>query len=294
MAFNLEDKIKWSELAPSLQKKFTDIDSIIKAEHDKTINQMSNVRTTISRVAPSNPINDKELWADEKYRVLRAFSEDFWEFTRAGWASPGTPAPDPGRENPDTPDIPITPAVPTKHEITFLNAQLSAFGGTINPGPEADNGDFWCYSFIGTNPKAHIKIEKNLSTNNSSDLLAYILIAIGQNSEINHKEKANGTAIKIDGSNSPSVVEIDIPVSTNQYIVFDVESKFTQLTQINPGDIAPENSFFIKYDKTQYPYVYPVSTLGESITEADKPTPPFNTVNGTVTITITCSDVRLV
>lgn len=294
MAFNLEDKIKWSELAPSLQKKFTDIDSIIKAEHDKTINQMSNVRTTISRVAPSNPTNDKELWADEKYRVLRAFSEDFWEFTRAGWASPGTPAPDPGRENPITPDIPITPAVPTKYEVTFLNAQLSAFGGTINPGSEVDAGFGWVFSFIGTNPKAHIKIEKNLSTNNSSDLLAYILIAIGQNSDINSREKANGTVIKIDGSNSQRVIDIDVPVSTNQYIVFDVESMFTQLTQINPGDIASPDGPFVKYDKTQYPYSYPVSRLGAAITPADKPVPPFNTVNGTVTITITCSDVRLI
>lgn len=294
MAFNLEDKIKWSELAPSLQKKFTDIDSIIKAEHDKTINQMSNVRTTISRVAPSNPTNDKELWADEKYRVLRAFSDNFWEFTRAGWATHGTPAPDPGRENPDIPDIPIKPAVPTKYEITFLNAQLTAFGGTINPGSEVDNGDFWVYSFIGTNPKAHIKIEKSLSTNNSSDLLAYILIAIGQNADINHKEKSNGTTIKIDGSNSPSVIEFDVPVSANQYIVFDVESMYTKLTQIFPGDIAPENSYFVKFDQTQYPYVYPVSSLGEAITDADKPVPPFNTVNGTVTITITCSDVRLI
>lgn len=294
MAFNLEDKIKWSELAPSLQKKFTDIDSIIKSEHDKTINQMSDVRTTISRVAPSNPTNNKELWADEKYRVLRAFSSDFWEFTRAGWAAPGTAAPDPGRENPIVPDIPITPPVPTKYEVTFLTAQLSAFGGTINPGSDVDNGFGWVFNYIGTSPKAHIKIEKNLSTNNSSDLLAYILIAIGQNSEINHKEKANGTAIKIDGSNSQRVIDIDIPVSTEQYIVFDVESMFTQLTQINPGDIAPENSFFVKYDKTQYPYVYPVSTLGGSITEADKPVPPFATVNGTIKITITCSEVRLV
>lgn len=294
MAFNLEDKIKWSELAPSLQKKFTDIDSIIKAEHDKTINQMSNVRTTISRVAPSNPTNDKELWADEKYRVLRAFSDNFWEFTRAGWAAPGTPAPDPGRENPDTPDIPITPAVPTKHEITFLNAQLTAFGGTINPGSEADNGYGWVYSFIGTNPTAHIKIEKSLSTDNSSDLLAYILIAIGQNSDINSREKANGTVVKIDGSNSQRVIDIDVPVSTEQYIVFDVESMFTQLTQINPGDIASPDGPFVKYDKTQYPYVYPVSSLGSALTPADKPIPPFNTVNGTITITITCSDVRLI
>lgn len=294
MAFNLEDKIKWSELAPSLQKKFTDIDSIIKAEHDKTINQMSNVRTTISRVAPQNPINDKELWADEKYRVLRAFSDNFWEFTRAGWAAPGTPAPDPGRENPETPDIPITPSVPTRHEVTFLNAQLTAFGGTINPGSEVDNGYGWVYSFIGISPTAHIKIEKNLTTNNSSDLLAYILIAIGQNNDINSREKANGTVVKIDGSNTQRVIDIDIPVSTDQYIVFDVESMFTQLTQINPGDIASPDGPFIKYDQTQYPYVYPVSSLGAALTPADKPVPPFNTVNGTVTITITCSDVRLI
>lgn len=294
MAFNLEDKIKWSELAPSLQKKFTDIDSIIKTEHDKTINQMSNVRTTISRSAPANPTNDKELWADEKYRVLRAFSDNFWEFTRAGWARPGSEAPDPGRENPEVPEIPIIPVDPQKYEVTFLNAQLTAFGGTINPGSEIDAGFGWVFNFIGTDPKAHIKIEKNLSTNNESDLLAYILIAIGQNSDINSREKANGTVIKIDGSNTQSVIELDVPVSTNQYIVFDVESMFTQLTQINPGDIASSDGPFIKYDKSQYPYSYPVSTLGTAITPADKPTPPFDTVNGTITITITCSDVRII
>ena len=300
MAFNLEDKIKWSELAPSLQKKFTDIDSIIKAEHDKTINQMSNVRTTISRVAPSNPTNNKELWADEKYRVLRAFSDNFWEFTRAGWAAPDTPAPDPGRENPEIPDIPITPSVPTKYEVTFLTAQLTAFGGVVNPGPEVDDGfGGWMFNYLGKDPstlKAHIKIEKNLTTNNSSDLLAYILIAIGPNSAADggHLERANGTAIKIDGSNSPQVIDIDVPVSVDQFIIFDVESMFIKLTsKIQPGDIASEQGPFIKFDKTQYPYSYPVSTLGTAITPADKPIPPFATVNGTVKITITCSDMRI-
>lgn len=293
MAFNLEDKIKWSELAPSLQKKFTDIDSIIKAEHDKTINQMHNIRTTISRSAPSNPTNDKEIWADEKYRVMRAFSDNFWEFTRAGWSAPGTAPPDPARENPVIPEIPITPTVPSKYEVTFLNAHLTAFDGTINPGAEIDNGFGWVFSFIGTNPKAHIKIEKSLSTDNPLDLLAYILIAIGQNSDINSREKANGTVIKIDGSNSQNIIDIDVPVSTDQYIVFDVESKFTQLTQINPGDVASSDGPFIKYDKIQYPYSYPISTLGPAVLPTDKPIPPFATVNGTITITITCSDVRI-
>ena len=294
MAFNLEDKIKWSELAPSLQKKFTDIDSIINSEYKNTINQMSNVRTTISRVAPSNPTNNQELWADEKYRVLRSFSSNFWEFTRAGWAKPGSAPADPGRDNPDIPDIPITPSVPTKYEVTFLTAELTASGGTINPGPEVDGGyGFWIFSFVGTNPKAHIKIEKSLSTDNSSDLLAYILIAIGKNSEINHRQMANGTAIKIDGSNTQSVIEMDVPISDDIYIIFDIESMYTKLTQINPGDIAMKFGPFIKFDTTQYPYVYPVSSLGSSIQESDKPIPPFATVNGTVKITITCSDFRI-
>lgn len=288
MAFNPEDKIKWTELAPSLQKKFTDIESIIKTDHSNTITQMSDTRTTISRIAPQNPVNNKEIWADEKYRVMRAFSENFWEFTRAGWAEPGTKPIDPDRETPPQPPIDIKPATPTRKEVTFLTAKLTSFGGQINPSSDITEGtNSWMYRVLGTEPKCTIAITKTLSSS-SDDLLAYILIAIGKNGAT--KDTFTGTAIKIDGTNNPSTITIDVPLTDDQCVTFDIESLYTTITQFNPSDIVADD--FTKFDTTQYPYVYPVSKLGTAITPADKPVPPFVAPQGTIEISITCSDVR--
>ena len=88
-AFNEEDKVKWSELSPSLQAKFDELEDM---RYSLTVNSQDRIRTTrltISRIAPTKPSNNADLWIDEKYRIARAFTEYNWEFTRAAWATSG-------------------------------------------------------------------------------------------------------------------------------------------------------------------------------------------------------------
>ena len=87
--FNEEDKVKWSELSPSLQARFTELEDM---RHSLTVNSQDRIETTrltISRIAPTKPSNNADLWIDEKYRIARAFTEYNWEFTRAAWATSG-------------------------------------------------------------------------------------------------------------------------------------------------------------------------------------------------------------
>ena len=87
--FNEEDKVKWSELSPSLQARFAELEDM---KHSLTVNSQDRIETTrltISRIAPTKPSNNSDLWIDEKYRIARAFTENNWEFTRAAWATSG-------------------------------------------------------------------------------------------------------------------------------------------------------------------------------------------------------------
>ena len=87
--FNEEDKVKWSELSPSLQARFAELEDM---RYSLTVNSQDRIKTTrltISRIAPTKPANNADLWIDEKYRIARAFTENNWEFTRAAWATSG-------------------------------------------------------------------------------------------------------------------------------------------------------------------------------------------------------------
>ena len=79
-------KVKWSEISPSLQAKFTDLENKIGSKAKGGMEEIDSARITIGKHAPLNPQNDKELWVDTRYRVLRGYSEDYWEPTRAAWS----------------------------------------------------------------------------------------------------------------------------------------------------------------------------------------------------------------
>ena len=87
--FNEEDKVKWSELSPSLQNRFKELEMMKTSLSTVSIGRIETTRINISRVAPSKPSNNSDLWIDEKYRIARAFTENNWEFTRAAWATSG-------------------------------------------------------------------------------------------------------------------------------------------------------------------------------------------------------------
>lgn len=106
MPWNLEDKVKWTELTPSLQKKFKGVEDSANSIAKFGSDQLSNARLSVSKVTPIAPLNNYDLWIDEKYRIGRAFTEDNWEFTRAAWANgSGVPSNPPASEgNPPPPD----------------------------------------------------------------------------------------------------------------------------------------------------------------------------------------------
>ena len=87
--FNEEDKVKWSELSPSLQNRFKELEMMKTSLTTSSIGRIETTRINISRVAPAKPSNNSDLWIDEKYRIARAFTENNWEFTRAAWATSG-------------------------------------------------------------------------------------------------------------------------------------------------------------------------------------------------------------
>ena len=87
--FNEEDKVKWSELSPSLQNRFKELEMMKSSLSTVSIGRIETTRINISRVAPAKPSNNSDLWIDEKYRIARAFTENNWEFTRAAWATSG-------------------------------------------------------------------------------------------------------------------------------------------------------------------------------------------------------------
>lgn len=119
MSFNFEDKVTWDELAPSLQAKFKKLQDKIKTDTTLAKYRLADNRITISRYSPQNPINNKDLWIDEKYRIARVFTENYWEFTRCGWASSNlSPANDPNQSDDDI-HIDVPEYKPTVHKTNF-------------------------------------------------------------------------------------------------------------------------------------------------------------------------------
>ena len=113
--FNDEDKVKWSELSPSLQKRFKELEMMKSSLTTSSVDRIETTRLTISRVAPTKPSNNADLWIDEKYRIGRAFTENNWEFTRAAWATSGFIPSNP-QISTDTPPDPTVVARPVVTE----------------------------------------------------------------------------------------------------------------------------------------------------------------------------------
>lgn len=90
MAFNLENKLTFEELAPSLQKMIGN--SVKKSDYDataalviKVYNNLGTVRVTIGSGtgAVSSPKNDKELLLDTSDHSVRGYTNNNW-FTCGG------------------------------------------------------------------------------------------------------------------------------------------------------------------------------------------------------------------
>ena len=308
MSFNFEDKIKWSELSPSLQKRFTDVENKVRLQAGEDVGKLGSTRITISRKAPVNPINNAELWIDQKYRVARTFNENYWEFTRAVWAKGSMSSPpDPARKDGELPGGGYTPYVPTKKTYTLFT--YTDNGSTSNIAPSAQSYDAAsgtvAYNFTGSNADATITVDLSKCTNSNTDLLAYLLIIVGDQS-ISDKALYTGYAYEISkkyvinnfkkiGSGKYTKNLGSSIISSGKCIMGEVESKrrgAKALKYVDPGDAANSDVGTTKFSASQYPYPYPTSSLGSAIVigytdeGGSKPRPPFAGVTGFLSISI--------
>lgn len=152
--FNEEDKVKWSELSPSLQARFTELENM---KHSLVVNSKDRIeatRLTISRIAPTKPSNNADLWIDEKYRIARAFTENNWEFTRAAWASSGFIPSDPQTSTDIPPDPSGGSTTPVNKSFNFITQVDNPTTGQVSRayGPEVAGMRDTAFSRVELNP----------------------------------------------------------------------------------------------------------------------------------------------
>ena len=85
MSFNLEDKVRWDELSPSLQDELKSLYNRYHAMYGVFENTNNTIRITVGKNPPKFAIKYNELWFDTKYMVLRCLTDDGWILTRAYW-----------------------------------------------------------------------------------------------------------------------------------------------------------------------------------------------------------------
>ena len=152
--FNEEDKVKWSELSPSLQARFTELENM---RHSLTVNSQDRIETTrltISRIAPTKPNNNADLWIDEKYRIARAFTEYNWEFTRAAWATSGFVPSNPQTSTDIPPDPSGGSTTPVNKSFNFITQVDNPTTGQVSRayGPEVSGMRDTAFSRVELNP----------------------------------------------------------------------------------------------------------------------------------------------
>ena len=152
--FNEEDKVKWSELSPSLQARFAELEDM---RYSLTVNSQDRIRTTrltISRIAPTKPANNADLWIDEKYRIARAFTEYNWEFTRAAWATSGFVPSNPQTSTDIPPDPSGGSTTPVNKSFNFITQVDNPTTGQVSRtyGSEVSSLRGNNYSRVEINP----------------------------------------------------------------------------------------------------------------------------------------------
>ena len=185
--FNEEDKVKWSELSPSLQARFTELENM---RHSLVVNSKDRIETTrltISRIAPTKPSNNADLWIDEKYRIARAFTENNWEFTRAAWASSGFIPSDPQTSTDIPPDPSGGSTTPVNKSFNFITQVDNPTTGQVSRayGPEVAGMRDTAFSRVELNPisiygyNVVMKVTTTSSSNNGDYVGNLIYIANG-------------------------------------------------------------------------------------------------------------------
>ena len=152
--FNEEDKVKWSELSPSLQNRFKELEMMKTSLTTSSIGRIETTRINISRVAPAKPSNNSDLWIDEKYRIARAFTENNWEFTRAAWATSGFVPSNPQTSTDIPPDPSGGSTTPVNKSFNFITQVDNPITGQVSRtyGSEVSSLRGNNYSRVEINP----------------------------------------------------------------------------------------------------------------------------------------------
>lgn len=91
IAYDPENRVKWSEIAPSLQERFLAIGKLMDSNMQGINDLSNNIRLTIGYDPPMHPEEDRDLWWDLNYDVLRFYMSKNndgnyrWEYTRGAW-----------------------------------------------------------------------------------------------------------------------------------------------------------------------------------------------------------------
>lgn len=152
--FNDEDKVKWTELSPSLQNRFKELEMMKSSLTVSSVDRIETTRLTISRVAPTKPSNNADLWIDEKYRIARAFTENNWEFTRAAWATSGFIPSNPQTSTDIPPDPSGGSTTPVNKSFNFITQVDNPTTGQVSRtyGSEVSSLRGKDYSRVEINP----------------------------------------------------------------------------------------------------------------------------------------------
>lgn len=325
MAFNKENLNKWSELAPSLQKRFKDLEDAIKNQQTNINNKTDNARITFGYAAPSKPVNNAELWIDEKNRILRAYADSNWEFTRAAWY--GGVKPDVA-ESGSTTIKPPTPYEPTEHNdiyFTFNPANTPNTQWSVNS--DDGNGNVSHMFVFNSSKPISVRVQIDMSkVTNRTDNLGFLLAVFGKaynkdnpsdttythgtidwgkgvawklganlNAEGKIDEEITDASKIISAPDTSQIQTIDLKLDTGYYCVFDIDCKSHAFETIWPGDMIKTETNDTQgstyFGNTVYhDYCLPISTWKEGSPWPTRPFPntSYASPSAPFTVTITC------
>ena len=252
--YETENLIKFSSLAPSLQKRFYDLENHASTTYKRFGETHNDIRITMDYYPPPLPKECKEFWIDKNYRALRVFAEGNWEFTRAAWTEqeygkPGIPK----REDPKPAEKIIQPRERSRNfcmmEYTARASAPVYKGESGNVITDPSNYQQTMFK----NPKITVKIQAKWKTPNPTDIIGYLLVIVYSQ----YKESAESHAIPLQLSNLKFGGEYicDIPVKENYQILTDIDIPAHTFDAIIPTDfVIPNSNYAGTYFTDPFPY----------------------------------------
>lgn len=236
--FNEEDKVKWSELSPSLQARFAELEDM---RHSLTVNSQDRIETTrltISRIAPTKPANNADLWIDEKYRIARAFTEYNWEFTRAAWATSGFVPSNPQISTDIPPDPSGGSATPVNKSFNFITQIDNPTTGQVSRtyGSEVSSLRGNNYSRVEINPISiygyNVVMKVTAISSSSGSYVGNLIYTVNGTPYYKQLTVGNTLTISLTSGTTPTIVAFLAEIETACYnlrshspIIYPVDSE---------------------------------------------------------------------